>query len=56
VKRRQLLQTFGSVQGVREATPEAIAALPGWTETSARKLLDSLAESSPTRPSEASSG
>ena len=32
-KRRQLLAAFGSLQGVREATPEAIAALAGlWTE------------------------
>src|SRR5919112_3734918 len=44
VKRRQLLQEFGSIQGVRDATPEAIAELPGWTVTSATKLLDSLAE------------
>jgi len=49
VKRRQLLQHFGSIQGVREATPEAIATLPGWTEGSARKLLDALAAADPTR-------
>jgi excinuclease ABC subunit C len=49
VKRRQLLTAFGSIQGVRDATPEAIAELPGWTVASARKLLDALAESSPTR-------
>ena len=29
-KRRQLLAAFGSLQGVREAPPEAIAALPGF--------------------------
>jgi excinuclease ABC subunit C len=49
VKRRQLLQAFGSIQGVRDATPEQIAELPGWTVASAQKLLASLAESSPTR-------
>src|SRR5688572_32233535 len=41
-KRRLLLQTFGSVQGVRDATPERIAELPGFTIASARKLLDRL--------------
>jgi len=39
-KRRQLLAAFGSVQGVREAPPSAIAALPGWT---AERLLAALA-------------
>ena len=29
-KRRQLLAAFGSLQGVRDASPEAIAALPGF--------------------------
>lgn len=42
-KRRLLLQTFGSVQGVRDASVEQIAALAGFSETTARKLLDSLA-------------
>jgi excinuclease ABC subunit C len=41
-KRRALLQAFGSIQGVRDATPEQIAALPGFSEASARKLLDAL--------------
>jgi len=41
-KRRQLLEAFGSLQGVRDATPEAIAALPGFSLTSARKLLATL--------------
>jgi excinuclease ABC subunit C len=50
VKRRQLLQAFGSIQGVREATPERIAELPGWTVASAQKLLAALEASSPTRP------
>jgi excinuclease ABC subunit C len=41
-KRRQLLEVFGSLQGVRDASPEAIAALPGFSLRSARKLLASL--------------
>lgn len=41
-KRRQLLEVFGSLQGVRDASPEAIAALPGFSLASARKLLASL--------------
>jgi len=41
-KRRLLLQTFGSVQGVRDASVEQIAALPGFSAASARRLLDSL--------------
>jgi excinuclease ABC subunit C len=41
-KRRQLLDAFGSLQGVRDAPPEAIAALPGFSLASARKLLASL--------------
>jgi excinuclease ABC subunit C len=43
VKRRQLLAAFGSIQGVRDATPAAIAALPGWTMASAERLLAELA-------------
>jgi len=41
-KRRELIRAFGSVQGVRDATVEQIAALPGFSVSSARKLLDSL--------------
>jgi len=48
VKRRALLQAFGSIQGVRDAGVAAIAALPGFTEASAAKLLESLAATSPT--------
>lgn len=48
VKRRQLLRAFGSVQGVREAAAEEIAALPGFSEQSAARLLDYLARTSPT--------
>lgn len=47
VKRRQLLQEFGSVQGVRDAGEEAIARLPGFNVERARKLLESLAATSP---------
>jgi excinuclease ABC subunit C len=47
VKRRQLLKEFGSVQGVREAGEEAIAKLPGFNVERARKLLQSLAATSP---------
>src|SRR3954471_15208936 len=41
-KRRELIRAFGSVQGVRDATVEQIAALPGFSASTARKLLDSL--------------
>ena len=47
VKRRQLLQHFGSVQGVRDAGADAIAKLPGFNEERARKLLESLAATAP---------
>jgi len=47
VKRRQLLKEFGSVQGVRDAGEEAIARLPGFNAERARKLLESLAATSP---------
>ena len=42
-KRRLLLQSFGSIQGVRDATIEQIAALPGFSAASAQRLLDVLA-------------
>ena len=48
VKRRQLIQVFGSVQGVRDANLEDIAALPGFTRTSAQRLKDQLAASDAT--------
>ena len=47
VKRRQQLKEFGSVQGVRDAGEEAIAKLPGFNADRARKLLESLAATSP---------
>jgi excinuclease ABC subunit C len=47
-KRRQLLATFGSLQGVREADPAAIAALPGFGQKSAERILAALrAETQP---------
>ncbi|HYN81203.1 MAG TPA: excinuclease ABC subunit UvrC [Gemmatimonadaceae bacterium] len=47
VKRRRLLQEFGSIQGVREASEEAISKVPGFNAEQARRLLESLAASSP---------
>src|SRR3954464_4558633 len=47
VKRRQLLKELGSVQGVREASEEAIAKLPGFNVERARRLLQSLAATAP---------
>jgi excinuclease ABC subunit C len=47
VKRRRLLQEFGSVQGVRDAGEEAIAKLPGFNAERAKRLLESLAATSP---------
>jgi excinuclease ABC subunit C len=41
-RRRQLLQAFGSLTGVKEATPEAIAALPGFSLKTAQRILDTL--------------
>ncbi len=41
-RRRQLIQSFGSLEGVRQATPEQVAELPGWTIASAAKLLGQL--------------
>jgi excinuclease ABC subunit C len=41
-RRRALLTAFGSLEGVRGASPEAIAALPGFSIAAATRLLDSL--------------
>ena len=49
-KRRQLLEAFGSLQGVRDAAPEAIAALPGFGQQTAERVLESLRKNSPTAP------
>ena len=47
VKRRRLIQEFGSVQGVRDAGEEAISKVPGFNVDRARKLLETLAINSP---------
>ncbi len=52
VKRRALLTAFGSIQGVRDATPEQIAELPGWSLGAAAKMLDALRQSDPTADKE----
>jgi excinuclease ABC subunit C len=49
-KRRALLRTFGSVQGVRDASIDQIAALPGFSAESARRLQESLAARAEGRP------
>ena len=41
-RRRALLTAFGSLEGVRNASPEAIAAIPGFSVSSATRLLDAL--------------
>jgi ERCC4-type nuclease len=41
-RRRQLLRAFGSLEGVRGASVEGIAALPGFSEKIARHILDTL--------------
>lgn len=41
-RRRALLQAFGSLEGVRRATAEEIAALPGFSLATARRLLAGL--------------
>jgi len=50
VKRRQLIQAFGSVQGVRDASIDAIAALPGFTEASAQAVKTALQASDAVSP------
>jgi excinuclease ABC subunit C len=51
-KRRLLLTAFGSLQGIREATPEQIGALPGFSVKSAQRILDALRQSDALAPSE----
>ncbi len=53
-RRRQLLTAFGSLDGVKAASPEAIAALPGFSEKTARKVLDALAALAESGPGRAS--
>jgi excinuclease ABC subunit C len=47
-RRRQLLVAFGSLEGVRGASLDAIAALPGFSAKTAQKVMDAL------RPAESS--
>ena len=42
VRRRALLTAFGSLQGVREATVEQIAAVAGFTPALAARILEAL--------------
>ena len=44
-RRRKLLERFGSVAGVRTATREEIASLPGFSRTLAERILDRLGPS-----------
>jgi excinuclease ABC subunit C len=46
-KRRLLLEAFGSLQGVRDASVEAIAALPGFGSKTAERIVAALRDSSP---------
>ena len=41
-RRRLLLERFGSVAGVRTATPDEIASLPGFSHTLAERVLERL--------------
>lgn len=52
-RRRQLLEAFGSLEGVRTAAPEAIAALPGFSLKSATKIQLALNGVQPSRRAEA---
>lgn len=49
-RRRQLLQAFGSLEGVKTASPDAIAALPGFSAKSAQRILDLLHGRMPVTP------
>ncbi|HTI64062.1 MAG TPA: excinuclease ABC subunit UvrC [Gemmatimonadaceae bacterium] len=46
-KRRQLLEAFGSLQGVRNASLADIAALPGFGEKTAERILATLRANDP---------
>jgi excinuclease ABC subunit C len=43
-RRRELLHAFGSLQGVKNATLEEIAALPGFSTKTAQKVIAALAD------------
>ncbi|MBK8249316.1 MAG: excinuclease ABC subunit UvrC [Gemmatimonadetes bacterium] len=51
-KRRSLLHRFGSLQGVKDAAPEDIASLPGFSLVTARRILDALSGTAPAVPNE----
>ena len=54
-KRKLLLTTFGSLQAVRDATPEQIAEVPGFSVKSGQRILEALRASdalAPSAPSE----
>ncbi|HJU65977.1 MAG TPA: excinuclease ABC subunit UvrC [Gemmatimonadaceae bacterium] len=51
-RRRVLLQAFGSVQGVRDASEAEIAKLPGFSEKTARQVLEALRGAVPAEHSE----
>jgi excinuclease ABC subunit C len=46
-KRSALLRAFGSIQGVRDASIEQIAALPGFSPKAAQRILEALQVASP---------
>jgi excinuclease ABC subunit C len=50
-KRKLLLTTFGSVQGIRDATPEQIGAVPGFSAKSGQRILEALRASDALAPS-----
>jgi excinuclease ABC subunit C len=50
-KRRVLLSHFGSLQAIRQATPEQIGEVPGFSVKSGRKILDSLRSTDALAPS-----
>jgi excinuclease ABC subunit C len=43
-RRRQLLDRFGSLAGVRLASPQEIAALPGFSASLADRIKDQISE------------
>ncbi|MDB4883190.1 MAG: UvrABC system protein [Gemmatimonadetes bacterium] len=55
-KRKLLLTTFGSLQAIREATPEQIGAVPGFSVKSAQRILDALRASDALAPAPALTG
>jgi excinuclease ABC subunit C len=46
-RRRELLHAFGSLEGVRKATLEDIAALPGFSTKTAQKVMAALSPDQP---------